>query len=475
LLYLIAIFIDPRIASIAANEASAVLDRATLHAFTGAENTAFVSILKETGEPIISSSEQITVAVSKMSFSIGNMSDQNAQAATTPETSVDTRNERSNYEAGWAGPALVIGAFLVVVACALASFILIRQRRNHYSYDEKHKNANNPMSPTNTEAVTPSPTSFTHRFRKKKFDYTEFDDPEDQSTSHLEYDFNPVTPHKFDKKQPADFDCPPDINFSHFQCRSFDDSTVSDFSAHIYARLGRSPRSHRNATVADGDKSGIVSEQFRFDNVLGNDNDLEVDGVAPDFLVDDDSASAGDVPSALYSTMSMDDSTSMQSDALTAVYGANTFMLENMIKATDASFMDMPPPPSGAASENSSQDFPSDPFYGNDEGDTFDPCSDESYFQKTINDELTKVIMILNTDDDKMEEDGDDNTVDLGSSDDEDVRAVTPIYDVPHLQGAFSDESVQSSVQSEDDPVKLMNSALDDCMSILDKARPTLT
>eukprot|EP00984_Skeletonema_dohrnii_P036566 scaffold37665_cov178-Skeletonema_dohrnii-CCMP3373.AAC.1 len=48
------------IASIAANEASAVLDRATLHAFTGAENTEFVSILKETGDPIISSSEQIT-------------------------------------------------------------------------------------------------------------------------------------------------------------------------------------------------------------------------------------------------------------------------------------------------------------------------------------------------------------------------------------------------------------------------------
>jgi hypothetical protein len=240
--------------------------------------------------------------------------------------------------------------------------------------------------------------------------------------------------------------------------------------------MGRSPE--RNTTVADGDKSGIESEQFRFDNVLGNDNDLNVDGSASDFLVDDDS---GDVPSELYSHMSMDDSTSMQSHALHAVYGAHTFILENL---HSGEFLDMPPPPSDAASENSSQqDFPSDPIYGNDEGDTLEPRADESY-QKAINDELTKVMMILDTEDDKMEEDDDDNAVDHGSvgDGDGDVRVVTPIsnvYDVPYMQGVKcadvnADESVQSSIMSEDDPVKLMNSALDDCMTILDKARPKL-
>jgi len=465
-----AIFLDPRIASIAANEASAVLDRATLHAFTGAENTAFVSILKETGDPIISSSEQITVDVSKMSFSIGPLSDQSIQSATVTEASANAGNKSSKDAAGWAGPALAICASLVIMASALASFILIRQRRNLYSYDGKHKNATNkPSSPTNTEAVTPSPTSFAGRFqkKKKKFDYTEFDDPEDMSIN-LDYDLSPVTPQKFVKEQPADLDCPPNIKFSHFQCRSFDDSTVSNVSAHIHAgMLFKSPQ--RITTVADSDKSGIES-QFRFDNILGNDNDLQVDGSTPNFLVDDDSAS--DIPSELYN-MSMDDSATVQSHDLAAVYGAKTFMLDDMIKTKGASFMDMPPPPSDAASENSSQqDFPSDPFYEN-------YGSGESY-QKEINDELNKVMLILNeptTEDDKMENEGDDNSEDHGSIGD----PIFNIYDVPYLQSATSrgaaahaDGSVQSSVLSEDDPAKLMSSALDDCMAILDKARPNV-
>ena len=453
-----------------------MLDQATLHAFTGAQNNAFVSILKKTGEPFINSSEQITVAVSKVSFAIGSSSDQNAQAATATEASVSTRNETSNEEAGWAGPALAISASLVVVASALASFILIRQRRNEHSYDEEHKHANDLMSPTNTEAVTPSPTSLGGRFRKKKkvVDYTEFfEDPEDPSTT-LEYDFSPLTRQKLDTEQFADFDCPQDITFSQFQCRSFDDSMVSDVSAHIYAGMAKSAKSPQRNTVADSDKSGIESEQFRFD-VLGNDDDLQVDGGAPDFNVDDDSASEGDVPSELYSNMSMDDSTTMQSNDLPAVYGVNAFMLEAMIKSKDASFMDMPPPPSDAASENSSQqDFPSDPLEGHD---VHHPGTDESY-KKAINDELTKVMMILN-DGDAAE---DDNTVDLGSIGDGDVSADSNVYDVPHLQATSedadvnADESVQSfSDLSEDDPVKLMNSALDDCMKILDKARPALT
>ena len=79
----------------------------------------------------------------------------------------------------------------------------------------------------------------------------------------------------------------------------------------------------------------------------------------------------------------------------------------------------------------------------------------------------------------------DDNTVEVGSIGNEDASDVSPIsnvYGVPHLLESKSDgqvdvngdadDSVTSSVPSEDDPVKLMNSALDDCMAILDKARP---
>ena len=62
-LVIVAIFNDPRIQSITANEASAVLEEATLHAFIGAQNDDFVSILKGTGDPIINSSEKIKIAV----------------------------------------------------------------------------------------------------------------------------------------------------------------------------------------------------------------------------------------------------------------------------------------------------------------------------------------------------------------------------------------------------------------------------
>ena len=458
---------DPRIALIAANEASAVLDRATLHAFTGDEKNAFVSILKDTGDPIISSSEQITIDVSKMSFSIGDIPDQSIQAATAAEAaSVKAESERFNDAAGWAGPALAIGASLVVIASAMASFILIQQRRNQYSYDEEHKNSMKPTSPTNTEAVTPSPTSFVGRFQKKKFDFTEFEDPDlSTSSKNLEYDFGPVAPQEVAQEQPTDFNCPSSIKLSHDMNRSFDDSTVSNVSAFIYSGIARSPQ--HNTTWADSEKSGIES-QFQFDNLLGNDNDLQVHSGTPNFLVDDDSAFAGDVPSELYNmtmdNMTMDDSATIQSHDPMAIYGANS-LLENMKKARDTSFMDMPPPPSDAASETSSQpDFPSDPFYGED---AQDGVGDGERYQKAINDELNKVMMILNepaTEDDKMENEGDDE-----------------MYDVPYLQsapsedaGAPTDGSIQSSVFSEDDPVKLMNSALDDCMAILDKARPNV-
>ncbi len=464
-LVLVAIFLDPRIALIAGNEASAVLDRATLHAFTGNEKTAFVSLLKETGDPIISSSEQISVDVSKMSFSIGNIPDQSIQSATAAAAAnVKVESESVNEAAGWAGPALAIGASLVVIASAVASFILIQQRRNQYSYDEEHKNATKPTSPANTEAVTPSPTSFVGRFQKNKFDFTEFEDPEDLSTSskNLEYDFGPVAPQEIGQEQPIDFNCPSTIKLPQDPNRSFDDSTVSNVSAFIYSGMARSPQ--QNITWADSEKSGIES-QFQFDNLLGNDNELQVDGSSPNFLVDDDSAFGGDVPSELYN-MTMDNMTMDDSDDShdpVAIYGANS-LLENMRKARDTSLMEMPPPPSDAASETSSQpDFPSDPFYGED---AQDGTGDGERYQKAINDELNKVIMILNepaTEDDKMENGDDDK-----------------MYDVPYLQSAPSEDagdhtdlgSMQSSVLSEDDPVKLMNAALDDCMEILNKARP---
>lgn len=449
-LVIVAIFNDPRIQSITANEASAVLEEATLHAFIGAQNDDFVSILKGTGDPIIDSSEKIKVAVSKISNS-EIMSENTAQAATATGESVGAGNIE------WAGPALAIGASLVVIASALASFILIKQRRNHFSYDEEHKHSNDHMSPTNTVPMTPSPTWLADVLRKKTFDYAEFEDDVEgePATTPPQYDLRPLSAQELSRR--SGFDCPPDIKVPQFQCTSFDESDVSDVSAFIYNTMTRSPMAkspiNRNKNSADFERPDMSAlEQVK------SDNDLE------------DSASQGNVPSELYSNLSMDDSFAMESHDMSAVYGANTFLLEKMIKSNEAAFSDMPPPPSDAASENSSQQggkeqqlegmFPSDPFY-NDEGATIEG-SGESY-QKAITDELTKVMKILNygdvTDDDKMERDGDDSTEDLGSIGNEDVSDVTP-------------SSNGYDVQSKDDPVKLMKSALDDCMAILEKARP---
>ena len=459
-----------------------MLERATLHAFSGAENDAFVSIFKETGEPIIRSSELIEASVSKVSYSIGEdliveeMPETSAQAATAAVENVDEEEQGDNINeetAAWAGPAIAVGASLVVVASAVASFILVRQRRNHYSYAEEHKNANNLVSPTNTEPMTPTPKSFGDRFRKKKFDYAEFQEDEAEPS---EYDFRHVTTaQQQEELRSTDFVCPQDIKFSQFQCASFDDSTVSDVSAHIHSAKAKSLKSI--------DDIGAFEEQARFDNALYSNTP-------------NDDASVGDVPSELYSNLSMDDSSAIQSRDVPTFYGANAYMLENMIKSNKTSLLDdLPPPPSDAASDNSSQQdgkeqqlegmFPTDPFYDNDDTE-IEPVSGENY-QNEINKELTKVMRILNNggDDDHIDREDDDNTVEVGSIGNEDASDVSPtsnVYGVPHLlenksdgqvdANGDADDSVTSSVPSEDDPVKLMNSALDDCMAILDKARP---
>lgn len=457
-----------------------MLERATLHAFSGAENDAFVSIFKETEEPIIRSSESIEASVSKVSYSIGEeliveeTPETSAQAATAAAESVDEEEQGNINEetAAWAAPAIAIGASLVVVASALASFILIRQRRIHYSYAEEHKNAHDLVSPTNTEPMTPTPKSFGDRFRTKKFDYAEFQEDE---AAPSEYDFRHVTTaQQQEELRSTDFVCPQDIKFSQFQCASFDDSTVSDVSAHIHSAKAKSLKSI--------DDIGTFEEQIRFDNALYSNTP------------NDDAASVGDVPSELYSNLSMDDSSAMHSYDVPSFYGANAYILENMIKSNKTSLLDdLPPPPSDAASDNSSQQdgkeqqlegmFPTDPFYDNDEAE-IEPGSGENY-QNEINEELTKVMRILNNggDDDHIDREDDENTEELGSIGNEDASDVSPIsnvYGVPHLleyksdgqADAKGDDSVTSSVPSEDDPVKLMNSALDDCMAILDKARP---
>ena len=80
-----------------------MLERATLHAFSGAENDAFVSIFKETGEPIIRSSELIEASVSKVSYSIGEdliveeTPETSAQAATAAVENVDKEEQGDKH------------------------------------------------------------------------------------------------------------------------------------------------------------------------------------------------------------------------------------------------------------------------------------------------------------------------------------------------------------------------------------------
>lgn len=283
----------------------------------------------------------------------------------------------------------------------------------HHKNNKPVGNNNNNGSPRSQETVptTPSPNVFMDRFKnKKKFDYAEFDDDDNdiEKDGSLDLEHNdpvisPLTTNKGDFATTTatipQFSVmnnttrqPDDIKFTQYPNISFDDSSVSDVSAHILGAKGTLKHVDANTASVD-DPNASQAESFLLDTTMDSynmdamsalgfgrfENVLQVssDGPPPSYYniarhdatttntyedaaigEGEDEDGSHSVPSELYSNLSMDSSMMNASqDTSGAVYGGHLFtsMDMMMLKNKDTSLLEMPPPPSDAASDSSSR------------------------------------------------------------------------------------------------------------------------
>lgn len=588
-----AIFDNEDVEGITTAQAANVLDQATLYAFVEPEKEAFLQILSNTGEPILSETVEEDVSVSKVQFSVG--SNEDPAKIINDESFDESEAGETTSSSSWIQPALISGAALLVAATSGAALILMRQRRQQLSEDNvKPNNEDSPRSLEETAcASTPTPTNFMNGWKKKKFDYAEFeDDPDVEASTNSPSIMTPSTSKYLD--QPTQ-----DIKFSQFMNTSFDDSSVSDVSAHLLGAKGTMKKI--DGVVKDYPDSS-QAESFLLDTTMDSynmeamsalenvrlENVLQIEGVSgiPDkrIMGDDSSLSTGDVPSELYSNLSMDSSAMQSHDG--SGYGSHLITLD-MIRNKDNSLLVLPPPPSDAASDSSSYqdtknlyvesenlmgDFEDDPeedsyampsnWTGN-QNYSQNVCNGDAVGQvevsKSINDELSKVMELLkspvkngqkgeknaysspkkaserfaeevfNSPESSAEiyvpseSDNESSSVagssilgglarDVMNTANEDVQApaedeqddsslvtealdsVCPVQEKKEVEvdaavpDPLSQEEqlpmkesgndgvnvlvVEESDDDENDPLKVMNNAINDCMDILDKARP---
>ncbi len=154
------LFDSDKLTGIPTAEAASVLDQATLYAFVNAEKYAFLSILEQTGKPILSTTAEHDVTVTKANFSVGNdETDPNSVEAVNEDVNASANALAGNEEdtnSSWVQPALISGAALLVAATTGAAFILLRQRRCENLDFEKKPN-DSPRSAADTAPNTPSP------------------------------------------------------------------------------------------------------------------------------------------------------------------------------------------------------------------------------------------------------------------------------------------------------------------------------
>ena len=486
-----AVFDQPEVSNMQSNDAAKVLDEATIYAFVGPEENEFIKVYKSTGAPIVTDedSAEYDVTVLKVKYS----KEEEPSATTSSANREDTGNSDAKKEnsssssssssASWLHPTLIAGASAICLASSAAAILLWRQRRSgdYYSDDnDPTSKANNNDSPRSfgevTVPSTPSPTGFImDRFKnKKRFDYAEFDedvgmvDAENPSTSNADGGISPMTTlidnTHVHEQQPTN-----NIKFPECQNNSFDDSSVSDVSAHVLGARG----SHHHRTMRGGGGGGgggvnlyasqaesllldtsmesynmesmSALEHVRFENVLdvdgysltsstnrystvgggGGGGGGGVGGViakvaSEDTYGEDGSLSTGAVPSELYSNLSMDDSLVYSHDnnstsgggggSSSVAYAGHLFTLD-MLRDKDKSLLVMPPPPSDVASDSSSQ---RDEDLEVEDYDALLPVAGEmneheGTVSQSITDELTKVMKLLQSphcDDPSDEEEG---------------------------------------------------------------------
>ncbi|KAL7537820.1 hypothetical protein ACHAXR_011978, partial [Thalassiosira sp. AJA248-18] len=596
-----AIFDDPDVSTIQSEDAARVLDQATIYAFFGPEEQEFINILKSTGdEPIVDEPAEYDVTVLKVNYSAGSgggeQDGMQGAAATNMGNNANVNEgeetSSSSTASSWLEPTLIAGASVLVFASSAAAFILWRQRRGGEGLPgiggaHHKKPGDNLDTPRSQETVptTPSPNVFMDRFKnKKKFDYAEFEDDDIDVEQDYQHSIDSVCgavisplitttnnnnndfvtkPRNTNSRLSAVMNHQPtnDIKFSsQYPNISFDDSSVSDVSAHILGAKGTLKVVDANTTNAD-DPNASQAESFLLDTTMESynmdamsaldqlrfENVLQVDhyeGPPPYHHAsatgeDDGSHSTGAVPSELYSNLSIDssmlpncshDTSGVGAGAGTsssASYGGHLFTsMDMMLRNKDSSLLDMPPPPSDAASDSSSR--PDDDDDGMVEDDNFpaDPTSlhpiipasasgienapmrkknEQDAVSQSINEELNKVMKLLGgpaaakSQEENEDEEGMDETTEPGQSMDESVTHIGNVNEPAHLNdtpivadgapassengkvgeqndqdpglNVLIDDASTDAEPDEDDPLKLANNTLSDCINILEKAR----
>ena len=519
------------------NDAAKVLDEATIYAFVGPEENEFIKVYKSTGAPIVTDedSAEYDVTVLKVKYSKEEEPSATTSSANREDTdSSDAKKENSSSSssssASWLHPTLIAGASAICLASSAAAILLWRQRRSgdYYSDDnDPTSKANNNDSPRSfgeaTVPSTPSPTGFImDRFKnKKRFDYAEFDedvgmvDAENPSTSNADGGIIPMTTlidnTHVHEQQPTN-----NIKFPECQNNiSFDDSSVSDVSAHVLG--ARSSHHHRTMRGGGSGGGGGVNlyasqaesllldtsmesynmesmsalEHVRFENVL------DVDGysltssthrystvggggggvggaiakvASEDTYGEDGSLSTGAVPSELYSNLSMDDSLVYSHDnnstsgggggSSSVAYAGHLFTLD-MLRDKDKSLLVMPPPPSDVASDSSSQR--DEDLEVEDYDALLLPAAGgmnehEGTVSQSITDELTKVMKLLQSphcDDPSDEEEG-GVVVGENESVDESVMHIGTVAG-HHTGGAEEEDENETTTPNYDGLNVLMN------------------
>ena len=500
------------------------------------------------------------MTVSKVKFSVGSVADTVDKVDSFNAGATAAEEEEGSTTSSWVQPALISGAALLVAATSGAALILLRQRRADQNHSDNRKPiADSPRSAADTVPSTPSPGVFITSWKKKRFDYAEFeDDPDVEDPSAISVgpaSPPPTTAKYFSSTTPNNR--PHDIKFSQFMNTSFDDSSVSDVSAHIGGHIlgakgmkksgegaNRDDQSTSQAesflldTTMDSYNMEAMSalEQVRFENVLQIEDSpsRDIPSHPPKFTNEDESLSIGDVPSELYSNLSMDSSALQSHD--TGAYGGHLFAFD-MVRNKDSSMFVMPPPPSDAASDASSQQDAKHLYDESDcnseideekvEDDLFEESptsypiagniernnhlapvgiyhSEHDEVSQSINDELSKVMELLRTptkadETEFLDVDETHNIPDYPSNDitseihndvptskETSTTRVEEGYNIPSIDAdkppvvddtydgmnILVDDVSTDAEPDEDNPLKLMNSTLSDCMDILDKVRP---
>jgi hypothetical protein len=503
------------------SEAVGILDEATAYAFVGQEELEFIQVYKSTGDPIVDDPAEYDVIVLKVDYSAPAKDDFLGSPATVDVAAIDASAVDGGISSStappsspsWIKPAFIVGASIVAFASTAAALILWRQRRGDAYADDDHKGPGDSPRSLDPTAVpsTPSPAVFMDRFSKNKtkFDYAEFDDGnvdvEDPSFYADRDDVIGPTANGNGQRlanvgsrsnhQPTN-----DIEYAERETSFdfYDDSSVSDVSAHLLGARGSIKKDTNEAesllldTTMESYNMEAMSalDKIRFEDVLNVDGSSSSPAIhrraggIVRVTSDDEvgcSLSTGALPSEMYSNLSMDESDSLVDTSNVATYGGHLFTLD-LLKNKVSSMLEMPPPPSDVASDSSShQDVGEDV-------DAFDiPTGGMQFVSMTekneqdavtqiINDELTRVMKLLESPSNPEEGVGEsvDRSHYIGTVEGHPVENDSAPGNDEEDNSGYEGVSVIVSVESEPvetDHLKQMNEALSDCRDILERAR----